>query len=72
MPEYTAGLCVMEGTELVPLETHNITAADDEEAVRIALKWRVNTITTIPLDRRAWLQVLHEGKAVFSKEIGQF
>jgi hypothetical protein len=31
MPEYTAGLCVMEGTELVPVESLSITAADDDE-----------------------------------------
>jgi hypothetical protein len=73
MPEYTAGLCAVEGTELVPFETYNITAVNDEEAVQLALKWRASTISNIPLPlgRRVWLQVLHNGKAVFSKEIGQ-
>ena len=69
MPEYTAGLCVMEGTELVPVESLSITAADDDEAVRKAIEWRVATLTTV--DRETWLQVLRDGTAVYSKAYGR-
>jgi hypothetical protein len=69
MPDYVAGLCFMENSEAVPVETLNITAKDDNDAVRQAIEWRVSTLTTI--DRPTWLQVLHDGKAVFSKEIGR-
>lgn len=69
MAEYIAALCYMRGTEIVPEETLNITAQDDDDAVRQATQWRLNTMTTI--DLRTWLQVLRDGKAIFSKEIGR-
>jgi len=59
----------MEGDELVPFESLNIVAKDDEEAVRKAVEWRITTLTTI--DRETWLQVLRDGKAIHSKGIGR-
>lgn len=69
MPDYIAGLCVMEGTELVPFETKTLTADNDDHAVRQAVKWRLATPTTI--DRRTWLQVLRDGTSIHSQEIGR-
>ena len=69
MPEYVAGLCYMKGAELVPFETLNITADNDDDAVRQAVEWRVSTVITI--DRRTWLQVLRNGSAIHSQEIGR-
>jgi hypothetical protein len=69
MPEYIAGLCVMDGTELVPVESLSITASDDDEAVRKAIEWRVATLTTV--DRKTWLQVLRDGAAIYSKAYGR-
>jgi hypothetical protein len=78
MTEYVVALCCMSGAELVPVESLNITAVDDAEAVqkavewRKASEWRVSTINAAPIDRKAWLQVLHDGKAIFSQKIGRF
>jgi len=69
MAEYVAGLCYMEGTDLVPFDTLTITANDDDEAVRKAIEWRIATLTSI--DRETWLQVLLDGKAIYSKGIGR-
>ena len=68
MPEYVAALCRMDGTQVVPYESLNIVAKDDEQAIRQAVRWRGATITTI--DRDTWLQVLRDGRAIFSKAIG--
>jgi hypothetical protein len=78
MTEYVVALCCKAGTELVPVESLNITAVDDGEAVqkavewRKAAEWRVSTINAAPVDRKAWLQVLHDGKAIYSQKIGRF
>ncbi len=78
MTEYVVALCCMAGAELIPVESLNITADDDGEAVqkavewRKAAEWRVSTINAAPIDRRAWLQVLHDGKAIYSQKIGRF
>jgi hypothetical protein len=69
MPDYVAALCTMEDGELVPFESVNITAKDDKDAERQAVEWRVSSITTI--DRRTWLQVLRNGTAIHSMEIGR-
>jgi hypothetical protein len=69
MPDYIAALCHMQGSEVVPSETMRITADNDDDAVRQAVEWRTSTFTTV--EERAWLQVLRDGSAIFSKEIGQ-
>jgi hypothetical protein len=60
---------MQEGGGLHPFESVNITAGDNNDAVRQAVEWRVTTLTTI--SGRTWLQVLLDGKAVYSQEIGQ-
>ena len=72
MTEYVAGLCRMVGTELTPLETLTITAASDDEAVGKAVEWQTKTVTSVPLDRNNWLQVLRDGRAIYSQQFGQF
>jgi hypothetical protein len=62
----------MNGNELVPYETLTVTAVNDDEAVQKAVEWRINTVTAAPIDRRTWLQVLRDGKAIYSQEIGRF
>jgi hypothetical protein len=69
MPDYVAGLCNMQDGELVPMETKRITADNDDDAVRQAVEWRVSTFTAV--EGRTWLQVLRDGSAIFSKEIGR-
>jgi hypothetical protein len=69
MPEYVAGLCHMQGNELVPFDTKKISADNHDEAVRQAVEWLSSTNTTI--DDRTWLQVLLNGSAIFSKEVGR-
>lgn len=71
MTEYIATLCQMAGTEFVPLESMNIIASNDEDAVQKALKWQTGTVTTIPFDQRTWLHVTKDGKGIFSKEFGK-
>jgi hypothetical protein len=72
MTEYVAGLCRMAEGELTPFETLAITAASDDEAVGKAIEWRVNTMTNVPLDQSIWLQVLRDGRAIYSQQFGQF
>ena len=69
MPEYVAGLCRMQGGELVPFDTKEFFADNHDEAVRQAVEWLSSTDTVI--DGSTWLQVLFEGPAFFSKELGQ-
>jgi hypothetical protein len=69
MPEYVAGLCRMEGSELVPFDTIKFLADNHDEAVRHAVGWLSSTDAA--MDDSTWLQVLCDGSAFFSKEIGQ-
>jgi hypothetical protein len=69
LTDYVAALCHMQGSEVVPSETERITADNDDDAVRLAVEWRTSTFTTV--DGRAWLQVIRDGSAIFSKEIGR-
>jgi hypothetical protein len=70
MPEYVAGLCRMQGSELVPFETKSISAENHDEAVRQAVEWLLSSTNTT-IDDSTWLQVLQDGSAIFSREIGQ-
>lgn len=67
--EYTAGLYYMKGTEKVSFETLNITASNDDDAVRKAIEWRIITLTII--DRETWLQVHRDGTEIYSKGFGR-
>jgi hypothetical protein len=68
MPEYVAGLCRMQDGELVPLDTKRFFADNHDEAVRQAVEWLSST--DLEVDDSAWQQVLCDGSAFFSKEIG--
>jgi hypothetical protein len=70
MPEYAAELCRMQGSELVPFDTTEFSAENHDEAVRQAVEWFLSSTYTA-MDDRTWLQVLCEGSAFFSREIGQ-
>jgi hypothetical protein len=69
MPEYVAGLCRMQDGELVPFDTKRFFADNHDEAVRQAVEWLSST--DVAIDDSTWLQVLCNGSAFFSKEIGQ-
>jgi hypothetical protein len=69
MPDYIAGLCRLEGGELVSFGTVKFFADNHDEAVRQAVEWLSSTDKEI--DDSTWLQVLCDGSAFFSKEIGQ-
>jgi hypothetical protein len=68
MPEYVAAVCQMAGTELVPLETQTITAANDEEAVQKAVQWQTSTVFAIDFVQPTWLQVLRDGTSIYSQD----
>jgi hypothetical protein len=70
MPEYIAGLCRMQGSDLVPFDTMKFSADNHDEAVRQAVEWFLSSTNTA-IDDRTWLQVHCDGSAFFSKEIGQ-
>jgi hypothetical protein len=69
MPEYVAELCHMPGNELVPFDTKEFSADNHDEAVKQAIEWL--SLTDIAIDDSTWLQVIFDGSAFFSKEIGQ-
>jgi hypothetical protein len=68
-PEYIAGLC-RKGSELVPFDTTRISAEIHDEAVRQAVEWLLSSTNTTT-DDSTWLQVLKDGSAIFSRQIGQ-
>jgi hypothetical protein len=68
MSDYVAALCHMVGTEITPFETLSITAADDEEAVRKANEWQLNTVFPAAIEEETWLQVLRDGRAIYSQK----
>jgi hypothetical protein len=69
MPEYVAGLYRMQGSGLVSFDTMKFSAENHDEAVRRAVEWLSST--DMAIDDGTWLQVLCDGSAFFSKEIGQ-
>jgi hypothetical protein len=72
MLDYIVAVCHMDDRgELVPAESLNLTAGSDNEAIRKAVQWRTHTIDALDPDRKAWLQVLRDGTAVYSQEIGR-
>ena len=72
MFEYIAALCHLVGTEITPFETLSILAANDEEAVQKAGEWQVNTVFPAPIEEETWLQVLRDGRAIYSQKFGNF
>ena len=66
--KYIAALCHMRGGALHSYDTEHISAVDNVEAIRRATEWRVTAAATI--DERTWLQVLLDGSAIHSEELG--
>ena len=72
MAHYVAGLCHWgTGALAPPFETVVITADDDPDAVRQAIEWRLAKTLTTMLVMATWLQVLRDGKSIYSEEIGK-
>jgi hypothetical protein len=70
MPDYKAALCHMQGEELVPTESVDLSATTDNEAVLKAVAWRPETVSNFDPNRRAWLMVLRDGKSIHCVEVG--
>jgi hypothetical protein len=66
--KYIAALCHMKDGALHSYDTDHIFAVDNAEAIRKATVWRVTSAATI--DERTWLQVLLDGTAIHSEELG--
>jgi hypothetical protein len=58
----------MKDGALLPYDSEHLFAVDDAEAIRKATEWRVTAAATI--DERTWLQVLLDGAAFYSEELG--
>jgi hypothetical protein len=58
----------MKDGALHSYDTEHISAVDNAEAIRKATVWRVTSAATI--DERTWLQVLLDGSAIHSEELG--
>jgi hypothetical protein len=66
--KYLASLCHMRNGALASYDSEHLSAVDDAEAIRKATVWRVTAAATI--DERTWLQVLLDGTAFHSEELG--
>jgi hypothetical protein len=65
---YVAALCHMKDGALQSYDSEHLFAVDHAEAIRKATEWRVTAAATI--DERTWLQVLLDGTAIHSEELG--
>ncbi|MEO6839182.1 MAG: hypothetical protein ABI192_00300 [Bradyrhizobium sp.] len=66
--KYVVALCHMRDGALQSYDSDHLFAADNAEAIRKATEWRVTAAATI--DERTWLQVLLDGTAIHSEELG--
>ena len=66
--DYVATLCHMRDGALARYDSEHLHAADNIEAIRNATEWRVTAAATI--DERTWLQVMFDGVAIRSEELG--
>jgi hypothetical protein len=67
--KYIAALCHMKDGALHSYDSEHLLAIDNNEAIRKATEWRVTAAATI--DERTWLQVLLDGSAIHSEELGR-
>jgi hypothetical protein len=58
----------MRDGALQAYDSEHLFAVDNAEAIRKATEWRVTAAATI--DERTWLQVLLDGAAFHSEELG--
>ena len=68
--EYIAALCHMRDGALEPYDTDRFFALDEAKAIRKATVWRVTAASTI--DEQTWLQVMLNGSAIYSEDLGGF
>jgi hypothetical protein len=68
--EYVTTLCHMRNGALEPYHSHRFFAVDKAEAIRKATEWRVTAASTI--DEKTWLQVILNGAAIYSEDLGGF
>ena len=68
--EYIAALRHMRDGALEPYDTDRFFALDEAEAIRKATVWRVTAASTI--DEQTWLQVMLNGSAIYSEDLGGF
>jgi hypothetical protein len=68
--EYLTTLCHMRSGALEPYHSHRFFAVDKAEAIRKATEWRVTAASTI--DEKTWLQVILNGAAIHSEDLGGF
>ena len=66
--KYVAALCHMKEGTLQSYDSEHLFAVDNAEAIRMATEWRETAAVTI--DERTWLQVLLDGAAFYSEELG--
>jgi hypothetical protein len=66
--KYIAALCHMKEGALHSYDSEHLLAVDNTEAIRKATEWRVTAAATI--DQRTWVQVLLDGSAIYSEELG--
>ena len=71
MTDYVAAICHMVDGALTPVESLSFRADTAGEAIKKAIAWRIQAISGIDPDQRAWLQVLRDGVSIYSKEIGR-
>jgi hypothetical protein len=60
----------MRDGALEPYYSDRFLAVDDAEAIRKATEWRVTAASTI--DEKTWLQVILNGSAIYSEDLGGF
>jgi hypothetical protein len=68
--EYVTTLCHMRNGALEPYHSHRFFAVDKAEAIQKATEWRVTAASTI--DEKTWLQVILNGAAIYSEDLGGF
>jgi hypothetical protein len=68
--EYVVALCHMQNGALESYYSDRFFAADKAEAIRKATEWRVTAASTI--DEKTWLQVILNGSAIYSEDLGGF
>jgi hypothetical protein len=66
--EYTATLCHRRNGWLVDFDSTRFFATNEVDATQWATKWADSVVATIGgVKEKTWLQVLMDGKAIYSK-----
>ena len=66
---YVAALGYPTGTAFSPFESITFEAADDEAAKTHAIEWAMKH--TSGIDAQTWLQVVQDGRGIYSKHMGR-